>query len=54
MKHSEMLHDFAVSEFKPHVGLCANISEPEACLGFCVSLFSAPPPLPHALSLKNK
>ena len=34
-------HDLAVCEFKPHVGLCADSSEPGACFGFCV-----PPPHP--------
>ena len=31
-------HDLAVHEFKPHIRLCADCSEPEACFGFCVSL----------------
>ena len=31
-------HDLTVREFKPHVGLCADGSEPGACFGFCVSL----------------
>ena len=25
-------------EFKPHIGLCADSSQPGACFGFCVSL----------------
>ena len=29
-------HDLAVCEFKPHIGLCADSSEPGACFGFCV------------------
>ena len=49
--------------FEPGVGLCADSSEPGACLGFCVSVslslslsLSAPPPLALCLShsLKNK
>ena len=44
-----------VREFKPHVGLCADSSEPGACFGFCVSLsLSAPPPLTLCLSLSLK
>ena len=36
-------HDLMVRGFEPHVGLCADSSEPGACLGFCVSLsLSAP------------
>ena len=31
-------HDLTAREFKPHVGLCADSSEPGACFGFCVSL----------------
>ena len=31
-------HDLAVCEFEPHVGLCADSSEPGACFTFCVSL----------------
>ena len=46
-------HDLAVHEFKPHVRLCADSWEPEACFGFYVSL-SAPPLLALCLSLKNK
>ena len=50
-------HDLAVPEFEPHVGLCADSSEPRACFRFCVSLCPSPA---HAvcvclsLSLKNK
>ena len=50
-------HDLAVDEFEPRVGLCADGSEPGACLRFCVSLSL---PLPRScsvslsLSLKNK
>ena len=43
-------HDLAVREFEPHVGLCADSSEPEACFGFCVSS-SLCPSHDHALSL---
>ena len=49
-------HDLVVREFKPHVGLCADASEPgAACFGFCVSL-SLPLSLPPSLFLllKNK
>ena len=50
-------HDLAVREFEPHVGLCADSSEPEACFGFWVSL-SLSLCLTHShsvcLSLKNK
>ena len=31
-------HDLTVCEFKSHVGLCADSSEPGACFGFCLSL----------------
>ena len=48
-------HDLTVPEFEPHVGLCADTSEPGACFGFCVSLsVSALPPFVLCLSLKNK
>ena len=48
-------HDLTVREFEPHVGLCADSSEPGACFRFCVSLSLCPSPA-HALSLtlKNK
>ena len=29
--------DLAARGFEPRVGFCADSSEPEACLGFCVS-----------------
>ena len=45
-------HDPALCEFEPHVGLCAESSEPGACFGFCVSLFLSPPLL--MLSLFSK
>ena len=38
-------HDLTVCELEPHIGLCADSSEPAACLGFCVSL-SLSLPLP--------
>ena len=41
--------DLTVREFEPHVGLCADSSEPGACFGFCVSLSFCPSPA-HALS----
>ena len=43
-------HDLIVHEFEPHIGLCADSSEPGACFGFCVSLslYSIPT---HTLSL---
>ena len=43
-------HDLTVCEFKPHVGLRADSSEPGACFGFCVSLSLCFSPA-HALSL---
>ena len=46
-------HDLAVHEFEPHVGLCADGSEPGACFGFCVSLSLCPSPT-HALALSLK
>ncbi|VFV42726.1 Hypothetical predicted protein [Lynx pardinus] len=39
-------------EFEPHIGLCANRSEPGACFGFCVSLSLCSSPA-HALSLST-
>ena len=45
-------HDLAVREFEPHVGLCADSSEPGACFRFCVSLSLTLPV--HALSLSQK
>ena len=46
-------HDLTVLGFKPHVGLYADSSEPEACFGFCVSLSLSTPPT-HTLSLSQK
>ena len=40
-------------EFKPHIGFCANSTEPGACFRFCVSLSLCPFPA-HSLYLKNK
>ena len=42
-----------VCEFEPRVGLCADNSEPGACLGFCVPLPPRPSPA-CALSKINK
>ena len=42
--------DLMVRGFEPHMGLCADRSEPGACFGFCVSLSLCPSPV-HALSL---
>ena len=39
--------------FEPHIGLCADSSEPGACIRFCVSLSLCPSPA-HALSLSQK
>ena len=53
--HFSSGHDLTVREFKPHVGLCADRSEPGACFRFCLSLSLS---LCHSpariLSLKNK
>ena len=48
-------NDLVVCGFAPHIGLCADSSEPGAYSGFCVSL-SAPPwlTLCFSLSLKNE
>ena len=45
-------HDLTVRGFEPHVGLCADSSEPGACFRFCVSLSLCPSPA-HALSLSE-
>ena len=49
-------HDQEVSEFESHVGLCADSSEPGACLDSVSPSLSVPPPLMLCLSLplKNK
>ena len=45
-------HDLKVCEFEPHVGLCADSSEPGARFGFCVCVCLSLCPSPaHALSL---
>ena len=44
-------HDLTVGGFKPHIGLCADSSEPGTCFGFCLSL---PLSLPLSLSLSQK
>ena len=38
-------HDLAVRGFEPHVGLCADSSEPGPCFGFSVSLSLSARPL---------
>ena len=43
-------HDLMVHEFQPHIGLCADSSEPGACFRFCVSLFLCPSPAVLCLS----
>ena len=45
--------DLMVCELEPHLGLCADSSEPGACLRFCVSLSLCSYPA-HALSLSFK
>ena len=48
-------HDLAVCEFEPHIGLCADCSEPGTRFRFCVSLSLCPSPTRTLfLSLKNK
>ena len=48
-------HDLLVLEFKTHIGLHADSSEPGACFGFCVSFALCPSPIcVLSLSLKNK
>ena len=47
------LRSWSHCEFKPHVGLCADSSEPGVCFRLCVFLSLCPFPT-HALSLKNK
>ena len=42
-----------VHEFKPHLRLCADSSEPGTCFRLCVCLSLSAPPL-HALSLSQK
>ena len=38
-------HDLMVCEFKPHVRLCADSSEPGGCFGVCVSFSLCPSPI---------
>ena len=47
-------HDLTVRGFKPHVRLCADSSQPGACLGFCVSLSMPFPAQALSLSLSQK
>ena len=50
-----MISWLELMEFEPHVGLCADSSEPGACFTFCVSLsLSASPLLTLCLSKINK
>ena len=44
------VHDLAVCEFEPHMGVCADSLEPGACFTFCVSL-SLSLLLPHSCSV---
>ena len=46
----QLYHNLMVHEFEPHIGLCADSSDPGACFGFCVSL-SLCLSLHHSLSL---
>ena len=46
-------HDLPVRAFEPCIGLCADVSEPGARFGFCVSFSLCPSPI-HALSLPQK
>ena len=43
-------HDLTICGFEPHVGLCADSSEPGACFRFCVCLSLCPSPA-RALSV---
>ena len=43
-------HDLTARGFESHIGLCADSSEPGACIGFCASLSL---PLPGTLSLSK-
>ena len=36
-KELTTIRDLAVHGFEPHIGLCADSSEPGACFGLCVS-----------------
>ena len=46
-------HELAICEFKLHIGLWADSSEPGACFGFCVSLSLCPSPLVLCLCLSK-
>ena len=43
-------HDLVAREFEPHVGFCADSSEPGARFGFLSPSLSAPPPHSHSVS----
>ena len=47
-------HDLEVREFKPHIGLRADTSEPAACFRFCVPLSLPLSPLTLCVSLSQK
>ena len=53
VSHFSSGHDLVVHGFEPHVGLCADGSEPGAHFGLCVSLSPCPSPA-NALSLSQK
>ena len=44
-------HDLTFHELAPHVGLCADSSEPGVSFRFCVSLSLCPSPYSHSMSL---
>ena len=46
-------HGLTVRGFQPHVGLCADSSEPRACFRFCVSLSRLCPFPDRCLSLSK-
>ena len=47
-------HDLMAGEFEPHVGLCADSSEPGVCFGFCVSSLCTCPNCALYLSVSQK
>ena len=47
-------HDLTVREFEPHVGLCADSSEPGPASDSVSPSLSAPPPLTLSLSFSQK
>ena len=51
---SIMCHDLMVHEFKPHVGLCADDSEPEACYRLLFLPLCLPLPCLLSLSLSQQ